>query len=634
MFREAAKKYAVSYYTLEKEENIYKGKAYPDVWQEAQELASGLLEIGIKPDNKISILAEGRSSWVVSEFSILFCKAIAVPLSVKLLPDEILFRIQHSESKAIFVSQNHIEKVISVFNKLADEKFKMICFDNNTKIRDLSKKNNLEENILFYDELLEQGKLNLEKNKVQLQKLENEIQEDDAVTISYTSGTTGNPKGIILTHLNYFSNSRDAMLFFDVKEKEKLFVILPIDHSFAHTVGIFASLVRGISIYFLDASGGTRAAIKNIPINLKEANANFMLTVPALSGNFMQKIIEGIEAKGGWIEKLFKNGLSAGIEKNNNGYQKKKINIKKQLNYFLAKKILFKKIRKIFGNEMKYCVGGGALLDVSQQRFFYSLGVPVFQGYGLSEAAPIISTNTPKVHKLGTSGKILQSIECKILNSDGVEVEKGKRGEIVIKGDNVMKGYFKNPKATAETIKNNWLYTGDLGYIDEDDFLVVVGREKALLISEDGEKYSPEEIEEAIVNCGDLINQVMIYNDHKRYTSALITLNEGRIERLIKKNKIENPNDLLKEIQLSFYNFKQQEDFKDKFSEKWIPSIFRIIKEPFSEQNKMINSTMKMVRHVITEIYFEEINSMYMGECSKTHCPGNTDLLEKMFFNK
>jgi long-chain acyl-CoA synthetase len=296
----------------------------------------------------------------------------------------------------------------------------------------------------------------------------------------------------------------------------------------------------------------------------------------------------------------------------------------------LANTLIFKKVRTIFGGKLQFCVGGGALLDIKQQRFFYTLGVPIYQGYGLTEATPIISANAVHTHKLGTSGKILKEITCKIVDSERNELEKGIKGELAIKGNNIMAGYYNNEKASKEVLDGEWLYTGDMGYIDEDDFLMVVGREKALLISEDGEKYSPEEIEEAIVNCSDLISQVMVYNDHKKFTTAIVTLDVPNVKKFIREHHISDPEVLMKEIKQSFYHFKEEDDYLNKFPEKWIPAVIRIVEEPFTEENKMINSTMKMVRYKIVEAYGDIINEMYENGRTSTVCPKNEETVKKL----
>jgi long-chain acyl-CoA synthetase len=274
-------------------------------------------------------------------------------------------------------------------------------------------------------------------------------------------------------------------------------------------------------------------------------------------------------------------------------------------------------------------VGGGALLDIRQQMFFYSIGVPVFQGYGLSEATPIISANTPQVHKLGSSGKVIPNVECRILRTDGSIADQGERGEIVIRGNNVMKGYYKNPSSTAKTVQGEWLYTGDLGFYDQDNFLMVVGRGKALLIASDGEKYSPEGIEEAIQNSSDLIFQAMVYNDMKKYTSAIITLDSAKVTKYVEKNKIADSEVLLKAIKQDFYKFKETAEYRNQFPEKWIPSTFQIVSEPFTEQNHMINSTMKMVRFKIQEVYQDKIEVMYTPEGSNSVNDINRQTIKK-----
>lgn len=254
------------------------------------------------------------------------------------------------------------------------------------------------------------------------------------------------------------------------------------------------------------------------------------------------------------------------------------------------------------GGELKFFVGGGALLDKELQRFYYALGIPMFQGYGLSEATPVISTNTPKRHRLGSSGILVKPLDLKILDNEGNELPIGASGEIVIKGENVMHGYWKNPKATAETIKDGWLHTGDLGYMHKDGYLYVLGRFKSLLIGSDGEKYSPEEIEETIVTQSKVIQQIMLYNNQSPYTIAVIVAD---------KSITPDRRKLLDLITEDLNRYKGKGEYSGIFPERWLPATFILAKEPFSEQNKMINSTMKMVRNKVEEAYKQEIEFAY-----------------------
>ncbi len=624
-------------YLADKKDNGWEKYNFIKTHEESYNIASGLHTYGINLHDNIAIIAEARARWILFELGIICAGGISVPLSIKLRPEEIPFRIIHSESKIIAVSRLTISNVMSVYNDFGNHNIKIVYLDDdkNYALSVFDKFGiDTKDRLIMYNDLISLGSNNFEKNIKEIQEKQEKINENSTATICYTSGTTGNPKGIMLTHLNYWSNCQDSIKMFKVPEDFKTLLILPCDHSFAHTVGIYSGLLRGNQLYFVDFRKGAISALKKIPKLMIEANSDFLLTVPALSGNFMNKIISGIEKKGKLIKGLFNLGLRCGINYYGNGYKKPFI-LKRLLCYLpykLIDKIIFKQVRQIFGKDMKFCVGGGALLDIKQQEFFYTIGVPIYQGYGLTEAAPVISSNTPFKHKLGSSGIIAPTVKCKIIKENGTEANIGEKGQIVIQGNNVMKGYFKNPEATKKTIKNGWLYTGDLGYMDKDNFLVVVGRQKALLISEDGEKYSPEEIEEAIVNCSKYISQTMIYNDHKKYTTALITLNETEIQKLIRNSKINSEEKLLKIIEKDFNQFKSSPEFKNRFPKKWLPSSFIIIEEQFSEDNHMINSTMKMVRYKITEFYQDKLDYMYTHEGKPVNNDLNIDILNKMFY--
>ena len=268
---------------------------------------------------------------------------------------------------------------------------------------------------------------------------------------------------------------------------------------------------------------------------------------------------------------------------------------------------------------MEFFIGGGALLDIELQRFFYAIGIPMFQGYGLTEAAPIISANVPARHKLGSSGSIVTNLDIKICDFEGNSLPIGEKGEIVIKGENVMAGYWKNEQATSEVIKEGWLNTGDLGYLDEDGFLYVLGRSKSLLIGNDGEKYSPEGIEESLTENSSFFDQVMLYNNQSPYTIALIVPNKNSIlnwfaENNLSHHDLEGQKAILDVIESEIAKYKSGGIYSGKYSERWIPSAIALLGEPFSEQNKFLNSTLKMVRGKITEFYQSRIDFLFTPE--------------------
>lgn len=386
----------------------------------------------------------------------------------------------------------------------------------------------------------------------------------------------------------------------------KNFIILPLDHCFAHVVGFYIMIARGAIVATVQQGKTAMETLKNIPLNIKEVKPNLILSVPALAKSFRKNIEGSVKAKGENSWKLYQFALKIAYLYNGDGWNRGagwKFILYPLKSLF--DKILFSKVRMAMGGELDFFVGGGALLDKELQRFYYAIGIPMYQGYGLSEATPVISTNTPARHRLGSSGILVKPLDIKILDNEGKELPLGVSGEIVIRGENVMAGYWKNPKATAETVKDGWLYTGDMGYMTKEGFLYVKGRFKSLLIGSDGEKYAPEEIEEMLVSQSKIIQQVMLYNNQSPYTIAVITPD---------RNAGLSGNNLVQAVWDEIEKYKGKGVYSGMFPERWLPATFIFTSEPFSEQNRMINSTMKMVRSKVEERYAEEIKFAYTPE--------------------
>lgn len=285
----------------------------------------------------------------------------------------------------------------------------------------------------------------------------------------------------------------------------------------------------------------------------------------------------------------------------------------------LFDRVLFTKVRENFGGQLKFFIGGGALLDKDLQKFYYAIGLPMYQGYGLSEATPVISTNGPHRHTFGSSGVLVRPLDLKICDADGKELPAGEKGEIVIRGENVMAGYWKNPVSTAETVRNGWLYTGDMGYMGHDGLLYVLGRFKSLLIGSDGEKYSPEGIEEALVEHSSCIDQLILYNNQSPYTVALVVPNKDRLKKHLAHQHLDLSSDKGREeairiIQSQIDRFRKGGDLSALFPDRWLPAAFAILPEPFTEQNGMVNSTMKIVRGKVEKAYASRIDHLYTPE--------------------
>jgi len=610
LMNQSVEKYPNNPFLWEKNSKEFISTSYLETKQQAHLLAAGLIKIGVKKNDKIALLSEGRNAWIIGELGILHTGAINVPLSIKLEEsNDLIFRILHSEALYILVSGNQLRKIRAIKSQLPKIKH-VIVFDEQSIYQD--KELSLTDlNKIGIDLLKKFPQIVVERSKL--------IGPDDLANISYTSGTTADPKGIMLTHRNYTSNVEQALTLMTIPTTYRTLIILPLDHCFAHVAGFYSFMASGASVGTVQSGKTGMETLKNIPLNINELKPNLLLSVPALAKSFKKNIEGSIRAKGSIVNALFQFALSLSYSYHREGFNSGggSQNWKKPLlNVF--DKILFSKIREGFGGNLEFFIGGGALLDIDLQRFYYAIGIPMFQGYGLSEATPIISSNGMKKHKLGSSGYLVQPMELKICDSAGKEIPNFEKGEIVIKGENVMAGYFKNDKATSETIIDGWLHTGDMGYMDNDGFLYVVGRFKSLLISSDGEKYSPEGIEESLVTNSQFIDQVLLYNNQNQYTTALIVPNKEAMKKYVhhKKPHLKWESNAAKELALNklqreIDEYRKAGKFQGQFPERWLPSAIAVIGDPFTEQNGLVNSTMKIMRAKVEERYAERIELLY-----------------------
>ena len=626
LFEESVRKYPNNTFLLEKTGKKFEPTTYTQVKEKVYQLGAGLQALGVKKGDNMALLSEGRNMWVIGELAMFYAGAVNVPLSIKLEEsNDLLFRLIHGDVKFVMVSGTQLKKVRSIIDQLPEVK-KVIVFDEQAEYGE--KEISLAEVQKMGDEFL------ASHTQEEFLKVANSIQNDDYATITYTSGTTADPKGVVLTHRNYTSNVEQACTLVNIDQTWRTLIILPLDHCFAHVVGFYIMMAKGATAATVQVGRTPLESLKNIPLNIKEVKPHFILSVPALAKTFKKNIEQGIRAKGKTTVKLFNFGMKVRqlyYGDSNLDFKGWRYLLKPLVALF--DKMIFSKVRENFGGELKFFIGGGALLDKNLQKFYVGIGIPMFQGYGLSEATPVLSSNGPEKYRFGSSGKLVQPLELKICDADGKELPLGEQGEIVVKGENVMAGYWKNPESTAETVKDGWLYTGDLGYMTKEGLLYVKGRFKSLLISSDGEKYSPEGIEEALVGQSKYIDQVMLYNNQSPYTIALIVPNKDNLKRKLAHKDLtleseEGRKYAIKKLEKELNKYKKGGDFEGMFPERWLPSTFAILPEPFTEQNQMINSTMKMVRGKIEKFYADRIEFLYSAEGKQIFNEKNLDSLK------
>ena len=611
LFETSADKFAASVQMLEKRGDRYEGTTYAEMRVLVHRFAAGLLSLGLEKGDRVALLSEGRNDWVIAELGILYCGAVDVPISVKIDElSDLKFRLLHSGCKMAIVSQSQVGKIRPIKNDLPELKLTIV----------LDTLKAFETDELSAATVSKKGEEFLLHSRPAFEARWQSVTEADPANICYTSGTTADPKGIILTHRNYTANIEQGVAMINPACDWVLLNVLPWDHAFGHTCGIYMMMTCGAATASVQAGKSQMETIKNIPLNIRETRPTVFLSVPALAKNFRKNIEKGVRDKGPKAEALFVKALKTAYAYNAEGWNRGAgvQKLKKPL-LALYDKLLFSKIRGNFGGRLKFFVGGGALLDIELQRFFYAVGIPMLQGYGLTEAAPVISANTLTQHKLGSSGRIMPDLEVRICDSDGNPLPAGAPGEIVVRGENVMAGYWRNEKATAEALRGGWLYTGDLGYLDKDGYLYVLGRVKSLLIADDGMKYSPELIEEAVADSSSYIEQLMLYNDQSPYTAALLVPDKAAVLEWLKIKGLsvktsEGQEAALRLLEGELAKYREGGEFAGEFPGRWLPSAVGVLGEGFTEQNHMLNSTMKMVRGKIVAYYRNRIDYLYTPE--------------------
>ncbi len=565
----------ISYFQFEKfnkEEHLYfnnpnlkKFQIY--TWSETRsytlKLAKYLSEKNVKKGDRVLIVSENRPEWLIADLAILFNGAIAVPNYTTYTINDFAFTINDCKPVGLIVSNDQLLNKILEACKKINYKFNFIIYLNENKLEEA-------QNIINFSDI-KKKEINEELALSFFKEKNKDLLRVDPACIIYTSGTQGTPKGVILSHGGILKNCEGALEFLDfIKNSRSTFLTwLPLSHSYEHTVQ-FVQLTLGAKIFYSES-------LDKLMNNLKIAKPTIMTAVPRFYTNLVNKIKINLQNQSNLKKIIFQKTLQLG-EKKVLGVQ---MSFFEKIVNFILDLIVRKKIKNQFGGKIKAFISGGGPLDYNVGLFLNSLGLPTLQGYGLTEASPVVSCNPINKIKIDTVGKIFKDVSVNIASD----------GEILVKGENLMLGYWNNKTETEKIIKNGWLYTGDIGEIDNEGYLKITDRKKDIIVNAGGDNIAPSKIENLLANYPEII-QSYIYGDKKNYLVALIVVSKELEDR---KNK----------IKVAIDKVNQELSIIEKIKK------FIIIDDPFTIENQMLTPTMKIRRHQIKKVFGEQIEKLY-----------------------
>ena len=566
-----------------KRHGAYKALSWGDTAARVTPLARGLMALGVEPGDRVVLVSENRPAWLVADVAIMAMGAITVPAYITNTEDDHLHILRDSGAKGAIVSNRRLaEKLLPAAHKAPETEF-VIAMDP----PEISQ--GLDVDVLHLDHVLEKG----QEGHQNIVGLAQGWAPGDTACVIYTSGTGGAPKGVMLSHRNILSNcegARNALQGLGMTN-EVFLSFLPLSHSYEHMAGQFFPMSIGAEIYYAEGAD-TLAA------NMVEARPTIMTAVPRLYETFHHRITLGINKTGGLKKKLFMKAVELGTLR----YQRPG---SLSLGQTIADKVLDRlvrdKVRKRFGGRLKALVSGGAPLNPDIGLFFTALGLRILQGYGQTETSPSISVNTPESMKLHTVGPPMKGVEVRIADD----------GEILVKGDLVMQGYWGNPEATRETIRDGWVHTGDIGIIDEDGHLQITDRKKDIIVNSGGDNVAPQRVE-GILTMEPEIAQAMVYGDrHPHLVGLLVADAEWLAEWAEKAGKPAPPSDPSGDPELLKALGEVLERANGTLSPVEKVRRFILAAEPFTIDNGLLTPTLKIRRHKIKEIYGDALEALY-----------------------
>ncbi|HEV8228176.1 MAG TPA: long-chain fatty acid--CoA ligase [Methylomirabilota bacterium] len=571
-----------------KQERAWKTLTWREVGNTVRELAAGLVTLGRRPGDAVGILSTSRAEWVQADFAIFSTGGVTIPIYPTYPPDLIEYIVNDAGVKTLIVEDpTQLAKVLEVDKSMPG--LEHIVIMQGYEGREPSPRT------FTWEALQRLGREKADSLKAELAHRVDGIKREDLATIVYTSGTTGPPKGVVQTHGNHLSALESAAQTTTIKEGEVHLLFLPLAHSFARLES-FIGVHRGLCTAFAES-------IDKLRENLPETQPHFICSVPRV----FEKVYAGAmaRAEGGSPvkRKIFNWAVGVGKDVSRLKQANRPVPGALAFQYKLAEKLVFSKMQAALGGRLRFAVSGGAPLAREIAEFFHAAGILILEGYGLTETCPVLTNNREDAYKFGSVGKAMPGVDVKIAAD----------GEILGRGGNIAKGYFKKPEATREVfLDDGWFATGDIGRFDDDGFLFITDRKKDLIVTAGGMNIAPQNIENLLK--GDpFISQVMVHGDRRPYPVALITLNPEELAKFAREQGIMagDPSVLAKHPKV-VERVQRTVDQKNSELQSYAKiKKFVILPEDFTVENGALTPTLKVKRKVITERHRPVLDALY-----------------------
>jgi len=565
----------------------------PDFRDTVRYLATALRHLGIKPGDRVAILSENRPEWAMSDFAILANQAVTVPVYPTLLGWQIEFILNDAGAAAVVCSNaEQLQKLGEVRGHCPSVHSVIVCDAPGT----------LPQGTLTFAQVVDTGRRNdNDAERARFEELRHGAKPGDLATLVYTSGTTGNPKGAMLTHGNIASNVTSVLSVLPIGTGVTALSILPLSHILERTAD-YSLLVQGATIAYAEE-------ITKVGENLQEIRPHVFAAVPRLFEKMRARILDNVATQSGGKQKIFKWALGIAEQRLPYRISGKPMPPGLAIKSAIADKLVFKKIKQRLGGRVEFVLSGGAPLSAELAAFFIGAGVEILEGYGLTETSPVITVNRPDKRRIGSVGPLIP----------GVEVRIAPDGEILSRGPHIMKGYWNNPEATSQAIDpDGWFHTGDIGELDADGFLKITDRKKDIIINAYGKNIAPQPLE-ALLKSSPYVGTPVLIGDRRKYLAALIVPNFEKLERDATSLgvKFGDRNELVANERVRQIFQDEIDRFNVNLDRQEKIRRFALLPRDFTIDADEITPSLKVKRKVIDKKYKDVIDELYTGEVAE-----------------